>query len=191
MRMRAWVLSLVLWSIAGCGPGRYYTSSGARLPVVEPTGSADDYRARILELDRELAHQLGTTRADPAEPVASDRTSKAGDASLPQPTEEVQAQAPSEDEEEIVVTGSAIKRSRLSQPSSIQVLNGAREDGGGRRQRAPRCGLARELRDRICELASRICDIARANPDDGELGAKCDAAEATCRRAHREVESSC
>ena len=60
-----------------------------------------------------------------------------------------------------------------------------------RAQRVPDCGAAADLRDRICELAGRICAIAEREPSDGDVKQKCEASSGTCERARADVARIC
>ena len=53
------------------------------------------------------------------------------------------------------------------------------------------CSSARDLRDRICELSERICDIADDHPDDDPTAERCRDGEARCRGASNRVRQSC
>lgn len=53
------------------------------------------------------------------------------------------------------------------------------------------CTSARDLRDRICELSSRICDIASDNPDDQPTAERCADGRARCEGASDRVAQSC
>lgn len=56
---------------------------------------------------------------------------------------------------------------------------------------SPDCGLARDLRDRICDLSSRICAIAEEHPQETEAGDRCEDGRGRCERASRDIEGSC
>lgn len=53
------------------------------------------------------------------------------------------------------------------------------------------CGRARELRDRICDLAERICQISGRHPEDGEVRERCSDGRSRCERATGSVGGSC
>ena len=53
------------------------------------------------------------------------------------------------------------------------------------------CDVAADLRDRICELAERICAIAAENPDDALLETQCKSGRAACDRARQNVSVGC
>lgn len=55
---------------------------------------------------------------------------------------------------------------------------------------APDCTTARGLRDRICELATRLCLISSPSPDL-DLKAKCVDGKARCERAREKVGERC
>ena len=56
---------------------------------------------------------------------------------------------------------------------------------------ADRCPSAEELRDRICDLAARICEIAELHPADGPTTERCADANARCVRASESVTERC
>jgi hypothetical protein len=56
---------------------------------------------------------------------------------------------------------------------------------------SPDCASARELRDRICDLASAICTLAARNPGSGELHGRCSSAEVSCSQARDDVAQGC
>ena len=56
---------------------------------------------------------------------------------------------------------------------------------------APDCGQARDLRDRICELADAICELAGRPGAGPQTKATCDAAHQSCERARRRVAAAC
>lgn len=53
---------------------------------------------------------------------------------------------------------------------------------------APDCGLARTLRDRICELSDRICKLAESDPS---IGPRCDDGKNRCAEAKKTVGVQC
>ncbi len=53
------------------------------------------------------------------------------------------------------------------------------------------CTSARDLRDRICDLSSRICEIASDNPDDRPTADRCADGRARCEGASDRVAQSC
>lgn len=53
------------------------------------------------------------------------------------------------------------------------------------------CSSARDLRDRICDLSGRICEIADDNPDDDPTAERCRDGRARCRGAAQRVSQSC
>lgn len=53
------------------------------------------------------------------------------------------------------------------------------------------CSSARDLRDQICDLSSRICEIADDNPDDDPTVERCRDGRARCRGASNRVAQSC
>jgi hypothetical protein len=55
---------------------------------------------------------------------------------------------------------------------------------------APDCGAAKTLRDRICALAARICELAERNKDP-ELNQRCEESKASCKRATTRVARVC
>ena len=56
---------------------------------------------------------------------------------------------------------------------------------------ARHCDAARDLRDRICELADAICALAARNTQTHELDPHCKAAESSCQNAKTEVAAAC
>jgi hypothetical protein len=54
---------------------------------------------------------------------------------------------------------------------------------------SPDCDGAAVHRDRICDLADRICRLTRELPDS--LKGKCDDGNARCERAKRDYSRSC
>jgi hypothetical protein len=56
---------------------------------------------------------------------------------------------------------------------------------------APDCDAAPGLRDRICELADRICALTEDDPDDASIAERCERANASCERARRDVARAC
>jgi hypothetical protein len=56
---------------------------------------------------------------------------------------------------------------------------------------APDCELARGLRDRICLLAGRICDIADRHPQEPSVAEQCGDGRSRCERAGRDVAAAC
>lgn len=55
----------------------------------------------------------------------------------------------------------------------------------------PDCDVAADLRNRICELAARICRIAENQPNDADLQGMCERATAACEDARRDVTVNC
>lgn len=55
----------------------------------------------------------------------------------------------------------------------------------------PDCGLARNLRDRICDLSTRICEIADEHPGEVDAGERCEDGRGRCERASRDIDGSC
>jgi hypothetical protein len=53
------------------------------------------------------------------------------------------------------------------------------------------CDEARNLRDRICELAERICKLADRNPDQPTIRDQCADGRMRCERAKRVVADRC
>lgn len=53
------------------------------------------------------------------------------------------------------------------------------------------CSSARDLRDRICDLSGRICEIADDNPNDDPTAERCRDGRARCRGASNRVSQSC
>lgn len=55
----------------------------------------------------------------------------------------------------------------------------------------PDCGRARGLRDDICELAERICDIAARHPGEPGVAGQCADGRERCDRASADVAAAC
>jgi hypothetical protein len=53
------------------------------------------------------------------------------------------------------------------------------------------CDAAGRIKDRICELAGRICAISERHPADGSVREKCDDGQARCERATNDVANRC
>jgi hypothetical protein len=53
------------------------------------------------------------------------------------------------------------------------------------------CDAADRIKDRICELAGRICSIAERHPADESVGEKCTDGQARCERATNDVANRC
>lgn len=53
------------------------------------------------------------------------------------------------------------------------------------------CDAARDLTDRMCELAERICAIADERPDEPEVGLRCDDGRSRCEEARARVRKRC
>lgn len=64
-------------------------------------------------------------------------------------------------------------------------------DAFARALAADRCPSAEELRDRICDLAARICEIAELHPTDQATAQRCADADARCTRASERVAERC
>ena len=56
---------------------------------------------------------------------------------------------------------------------------------------APDCPQAGELRESICDLAGRICDIAREHPSDVEVLDKCQRGRERCASAGERLAARC
>jgi hypothetical protein len=56
---------------------------------------------------------------------------------------------------------------------------------------APDCGAVQVLRDRICALAARLCQLAAENTTEHELSARCEDAKPRCDRARSRVAGPC
>ena len=54
-----------------------------------------------------------------------------------------------------------------------------------------RCPEAEGLRDRVCDLAARICEIADLHPADTPTAERCADANARCTRASERVSERC
>ena len=149
---------------------------------LEPRGLVSDYQARIIALQSQLAAQLGKhdagTEASAASPPQAPITGTEADrASDPEPPLEI-----SEDDE-IVITGSRI-RTGFDDARPAQNQRQAE-------QHVSKCDHGAELRERICELSRRICDIAGRKVSDQELAGKCAAARKACQRAQQDVAHAC
>ena len=64
-------------------------------------------------------------------------------------------------------------------------------DSGLPPRRQPDCRAAPDLRDRICELAQRICAIAERDPNDRALAQTCESAREACDQATLRVGHAC
>ena len=67
----------------------------------------------------------------------------------------------------------------------------SRADALSRAIAADRCPTAEELRNRICDLAARICEIAEQHPIDEGTGERCADADARCVQASDRVTERC
>lgn len=67
------------------------------------------------------------------------------------------------------------------------LLASERELGAALALSTPNCGMARALRDQICDLAARICELG----GDGEVRDRCGQAQDSCKRAKTRVGLSC
>jgi hypothetical protein len=59
------------------------------------------------------------------------------------------------------------------------------------RKGGPDCSAARDLRDRICDLADAICALAARAGAPHEIMDRCTSARASCERARSEVSNAC
>jgi hypothetical protein len=91
----------------------------------------------------------------------------------------VEPPPPGSDEELIVTFDGEVEQIGLELSSALGAAGG------------PDCELAGELRDRICDLATRICEIAGRNPDHPDATRQCDDGQDRCTRATRDVADSC
>lgn len=53
------------------------------------------------------------------------------------------------------------------------------------------CAAAEGLRDRICDLSERICEISGRHPDDGQVAGRCEAGRDRCQSAREDVDDAC
>jgi hypothetical protein len=53
------------------------------------------------------------------------------------------------------------------------------------------CGAAKPLRDAICEIATRICDLSTNSPSSTNSGADCNTAKSSCLDAQRKYKERC
>ncbi len=53
------------------------------------------------------------------------------------------------------------------------------------------CGAAKPLRDAICEIATRICDLSANSPSSTNSEADCDTAKSSCLDAQRKYKERC
>lgn len=59
------------------------------------------------------------------------------------------------------------------------------------RSSGPDCSAARDLRDRICQLADAICALATRSDAAPETAATCDSSRTSCERARKQVAGAC
>lgn len=53
------------------------------------------------------------------------------------------------------------------------------------------CGAAKPLRDAICDIATRICELSANSPSSTNSGADCDTAKSSCLDAQRKYKERC
>jgi len=56
---------------------------------------------------------------------------------------------------------------------------------------SPDCGRAGQLRDAICDLADRICNIAEDNPEHTDVADQCQDGQSRCDSARNRVGDRC
>jgi hypothetical protein len=182
-----WVVAGATLALSACGAAGYPGERGAdRAPETcsasEPVAACEqrlrDYAGRLEAL---VGPGVWSSQAEPAaSPPTTASQSVAGapappapspgppPAAAPEPAAETEA-APDVDD-------------LMSQQSAPAEEMDAHE---------PDCSAARDLRDRICELADAICALA-ARPDAArETAATCDAARGSCERARSKVDAMC
>jgi hypothetical protein len=73
-------------------------------------------------------------------------------------------------------------------PVEVGELQGARE---ATQSDQPECGSARDLRDRICELAAAICELAARTDAAPETKTMCESSRTSCAQARSRVAAAC
>ncbi|HMI94511.1 MAG TPA: hypothetical protein VK509_24225 [Polyangiales bacterium] len=76
-------------------------------------------------------------------------------------------------------------------PEAASEAYEADEAGGSERSAPPDCDAARDLRDRICELAAAICELAARSDAAAETKTTCDSSRTSCEQARTRVAAAC
>jgi hypothetical protein len=81
--------------------------------------------------------------------------------------------------------------SSLSQAYGVQEADHESASAPEETASGPDCSAARDLRDRICQLADAICAIAIRPDAAPETAASCDSSRTSCERAGKQVAGAC